>query len=98
MKLIEEQQKYLAWKLSGHNIDDGRLAGVLSEAHVDLNPHQIQAAMFALQSPFSKGVILADEVGLGKTIEAGIVISQMWSEGKRKIIIVVPASLQKQWK
>ena len=98
MKLIEEQQKYLAWKLSGLKIDEGRLTGVMSEAHVDLNPHQVQAALFALQSPFSKGVILADEVGLGKTIEAGIVISQMWSEGKRAIIIVVPASLQKQWK
>ena len=43
-------------------------------ATVDLNPHQIEAALFALESPLSKGVILADEVGLGKTIEAGIVI------------------------
>jgi len=48
----------------------------LFDAAVDLNPHQIEAALFALQSPLSKGVILADEVGLGKTIEAGIVL---WS-------------------
>jgi adenine-specific DNA-methyltransferase len=48
----------------------------LSNARVDLNPHQIDAALFALGSPLSRGVILADEVGLGKTIEAGIIIAQ----------------------
>ena len=48
----------------------------LFDATVDLNPHQIEAALFALHSPLSKGVILADEVGLGKTIEAGIVLCQ----------------------
>ena len=61
--LSPEQQKYFAWlltcKKSGD--DDMRLAGVLSEAKVDLNPHQVEAALFALRSPFSKGVILADE-------------------------------------
>jgi SNF2 family DNA or RNA helicase len=42
-------------------------------------------------------VILADEVGLGKTIEAGIVISQFWAERKRKILIIAPSSLRQQW-
>jgi hypothetical protein len=42
------------------------------DATVDLNPHQINAALFALHNPLNKGVILADEVGLGKTIEAGL--------------------------
>ena len=97
--LSPEQQKYFAWlltcKKSGD--DDMRLAGVLSEAKVDLNPHQVEAALFALRSPFSKGVILADEVGLGKTIEAGIVISQTWAEMKRHILIIVPATLRRQW-
>ena len=76
--LTEEQQKYIAWLLTSRRSgdDDMRVAGVLSEARVDLNPHQVEAALFALKSPFSKGVVLADEVGLGKTIEAGIVISQ----------------------
>ena len=69
----------------------------LADAQVDLNPHQIDAALFAFRSPFSKGVILADEVGLGKTIEAGIVLSQKWAEGNRKILIIVPSSLRKQW-
>jgi len=66
-------------------------------AQVDLNPHQIDAALFALKSPLSKGVLLADEVGLGKTIEAGIVLAQRWAERKRRILLVVPATLRKQW-
>ena len=53
--------------------------------------------LFALKSPLSKGVVLADEVGLGKTIEAGIVISQYWAEQKRRILIIVPATLRRQW-
>jgi len=54
------------------------------DAQVDLNPHQVEAALFAFKSPLSKGAILADEVGLGKTIEAGIILSQLWAERKRK--------------
>ncbi|MBX3399510.1 MAG: DEAD/DEAH box helicase family protein [Gemmataceae bacterium] len=69
----------------------------LFDASVDLNPHQIEAALFALQSPLSKGVILADEVGLGKTIEAGIVLCQYWAERKRRILVIGPASIRKQW-
>jgi SNF2 family DNA or RNA helicase len=59
-----------------------RISMSLFDATVDLNPHQIEAALFALHSPLSKGVILADEVGLGKTIEAGIVLCQYWAERK----------------
>src|SRR3546814_19251497 len=69
----------------------------LFDAAVDLNPHQIEAALFALESPLSKGVILADEVGLGKTIEAGIVLCQFWAERKRRLLVLCPASLRKQW-
>jgi hypothetical protein len=75
----------------------GRLSQSLFDAAVDLNPHQIEAALFALQSPLSKGVILADEVGLGKTIEAGIVLCQFWAERKRRLLVVCPASIRKQW-
>ena len=67
------------------------------DAQVDLNPHQVDAALFAFRSPFSKDVILADEVGLGKTIEAGLVLTQRWAEGRRRVIVVAPASLRKQW-
>jgi hypothetical protein len=52
--------------------DTARIGSALMDAQVDLNPHQVDAALFAFRSPFSKGVILADEVGLGKTIEAGL--------------------------
>ena len=72
------QSKYwatqLALRSAGGSIN--QLSGAISNARVDLNPHQVDAALFAVRSPFSKGVILADEVGLGKTIEAGLVLSQ----------------------
>lgn len=74
-----------------------RLSNALLDAQVELNPHQVDAALFAFQSPPMRGAILADEVGLGKTIEAGIVLSQHWAERKRKIIIILPANLRKQW-
>jgi ERCC4-related helicase len=74
-----------------------RLSMALFDACVDLNPHQIEAALFALRSPISKGAILADEVGLGKTIEAGLAICQCWAERKRRILVICPASLRKQW-
>nr|WP_256209510.1 SNF2-related protein [Basfia succiniciproducens] len=73
------------------------LASTLVDSQVDLNPHQVDAALFACQNPLSRGVILADEVGLGKTIEAGLVILQRWAERKRKILIITPANLRKQW-
>ena len=74
-----------------------KLTRSLANARVDLNPHQVDAALFAFRSPLSQGAILADEVGLGKTIEAGIVISQRWAERRRKILLIVPATLRKQW-
>lgn len=73
------------------------LVSALAGARVDLNPHQVDAAMFAFQSPLSQGVLLADEVGLGKTIEAGLVLAQYFAERKRKILLIVPAALRNQW-
>jgi ERCC4-related helicase len=77
--------------------DVSRLSQSLFDSSVDLNPHQIDAALFALKDPLNKGVILADEVGLGKTIEAALVMSQLWAERKRRIVVVCPAALRKQW-
>ncbi len=62
-----------------------------------MNPHQVEAALFALKSPLSQGVLLADEMGLGKTIEASLIIAQRWAERRRKIILIVPAMLRNQW-
>ena len=91
--------RYFAHELTRQHQSGGvdRLSMALFDACVDLNPHQIEAALFALRSPLSKGVILADEVGLGKTIEAGLVLCQFWAERKRRLLIICPASLRKQW-
>ncbi|ACU84400.1 DNA/RNA helicase, superfamily II, SNF2 family [Brachybacterium faecium DSM 4810] len=98
--LTDYQSKYFAYELQRSYANDhvGKLAGLLFDAQVEPKPHQIDAALFALQTPFLPGVILADEVGLGKTIEAGIVISQYWAERKRRILIIAPSSLRQQWK
>jgi adenine-specific DNA-methyltransferase len=99
MKITDYHAKYYACELTKRCPSDSveKLAASLVDAQVDLNPHQVEAALFAFKSPFSTGAILADEVGLGKTIEAGLVLSQIWAEKKRKILIVVPSSLRKQW-
>ncbi len=100
MALITDYHaKYYAWELGKrHPIDSPeRFAGAVANAQVDLKPHQLDAALFAFHSPLSKGAILADEVGLGKTIEAGLVLAQKWAEKKRRILIITPANLRKQW-
>jgi len=99
MKITDYHAKYFAYELTKRCSSDSleKLSSTLSNAQVDLNPHQIEAALFAFKSPLSRGAILADEVGLGKTIEAGLVLSQKWAERKRKILLIVPSSLRKQW-
>ena len=91
--------KYFAHELTRRCPPDSaeKLAGAVASAQVDLNPHQIDAALFAFKSPLSKGALLADEVGLGKTIEAGLVLSQKWAERKRRILVITPSNLRKQW-
>ncbi len=86
-----------ALTLRGSGGDIESLSRSIANARVDLNPHQIDAALFALRSPLSNGAIFADEVGLGKTIEAGIVLAQRWAERRRRILVIVPAMLRKQW-
>ena len=97
--LTPHQSQYIAWLLTRRAAGDSveSLASTLVDSEVDLNPHQVEAALFACRNPLSRGVILADEVGLGKTIEAGLVISQRWAERRRSILIIVPANLRKQW-
>lgn len=97
--LTNYQSLYYAWLLTRRAAGDSveSLASTLVDSQVDLNPHQVEAALFACANPLSRGVILADEVGLGKTIEAGLVISQRWAERRRRILIIVPANLRKQW-
>jgi superfamily II DNA or RNA helicase len=90
--------KYFAYELTrqgGAGVE--RLSRSLFDASVDLNPHQVEAALFAMRSPLSSGALLADEVGLGKTIEAGIVLCEYWAERRRRLLVIVPASIRKQW-
>jgi superfamily II DNA or RNA helicase len=97
--LTDFHAKYFAHELTRRHASDSaeKLAGAIASAQVDLNPHQVDAALFAFSSPLSKGALLADEVGLGKTIEAGLVISQKWAERKRRILVITPSNLRKQW-
>ena len=96
VRLTDYHAKYFAHELTKRCASDSieKLAGALVDAQVDLNPHQIEAALFAFKSPLSKGAILADEVGLGKTIEAGLVLSQRWAERKRRLLVITPANLR----
>lgn len=97
--ITDYHAKYFAHALLRSSTEDGieKISRSLFDAAVDLNPHQIDAALFALKSPLSKGVVLADEVGLGKTIEASLVLCQYWAERKRRLLVVCPAALRKQW-
>src|SRR3990170_4530185 len=99
MELTNYHAKYYAYELTKRCSSDSieKLAGAVASAQVDLNPHQVDAALFAFNSPLSRGALLADEVGLGKTIEAGIVLSQRWAERKRRILVITPSNLRKQW-
>jgi excisionase family DNA binding protein len=92
-----QQGTFFAHRVTLEGTGEEALAQSLSTARVDMNPHQVDAALFALASPLSKGALLADEVGLGKTIEASLVIAQRWAERRRRILLIVPASLRKQW-
>lgn len=99
MQITDYHTKYFAHELTRRFPPDSaeKLAGAVASAQVDLNPHQVDAALFAFKSPLSKGALLADEVGLGKTIEAGLVLSQKWAERKRRILVITPSNLRKQW-
>ena len=97
--ITDYQSKFIAYELTRRCPSDSveKFAAALVDAQVDLNPHQVDAALFAFTSPLSTGALLADEVGLGKTIEAGLVLSQKWAERQRRILIITPSNLRKQW-
>ncbi|GAB3529166.1 SNF2-related protein [Photobacterium alginatilyticum] len=97
MNYSPHQQAWLAHSLTLAGKAEDSMTQTIASAKVDMNPHQVEAALFALASPLSSGVILADEVGLGKTIEASLVLAQKWAERRRKLLLVVPATLRKQW-
>src|SRR5690606_7321014 len=75
-----------------------RYAAAQRRGRIDANPHQVDAVVFALERIEEGGCILADEVGLGKTIEAGLVMAQLLAEGARRVLILVPKPLLGQWR
>ena len=97
--ITDYHAKYYDYELSKRSPSDSleKLPSAVASAQVDLNPHQVDAALFAFQSPLSKGALLADEVGLEKTIDEGLVISQRLVERKKRILVITPANLHKQW-
>lgn len=89
--LIQQYGKYKRQQL------DENPYSCLLDTSIDINPHQVDAFCAAVKALKTGGIILADEVGLGKTIEAGLVIKYVIKSGARKILISLPASLRKQW-
>ena len=69
----------------------------LLNADIELNPHQVNAFVTAINSLKTGGIILADEVGLGKTIEAALVLKYVLDTGAKRVLIALPATLRKQW-
>lgn len=100
MKSITPHQlKYLSWEITKnapHPIAIGSRNRYLMPKSMSIHT-KIEAALFALNNPLSRGVVLADEVGLGKTIEAALVLCQYWAESRRNLLIIAPAALRKQW-
>lgn len=69
----------------------------LLDANIEINPHQVNAFSAAIQALQTGGIVLADEVGLGKTIEAGLVLKYVLDSGAKRVLIALPAMLRKQW-
>jgi len=75
----------------------GNKGGQLSNARTEILPHQIFAAYRVISSP-RRRFLLADEVGLGKTIEAGMIWQALAQRGQaRRTLIITPAGLTTQW-
>lgn len=69
----------------------------LLDTNIEINPHQIIAFCAAIQALKTGGIVLADEVGLGKTIEAGLTLKYVLDSGAKRVLIALPATLRKQW-
>ncbi len=87
--------------LEAHRLRAMRHTGITTLNHlrrkIKILPHQVKAGIRVLNQMQGRA-ILADEVGLGKTIEAGIIMKELIARGKAKsILILTPAALAQQW-
>jgi len=64
MRITNFHALYYSYLLTEKN-SENMLIAVLQDSKLDLNPHQVEAPLFALRSPFNRGIIEMDEVGLG---------------------------------
>lgn len=97
MQLSPFHAMYIARQISEYAYGADRLIPAYASSNIEIFPYQIAAAMFALRSPYLKGAVLADEGSLGKTYEALLVISELYFEGRDRILIIVPTPLLQQW-
>ena len=80
--------------LFAHQYDD---LSSLSNSRVEIKPHQV-AVLHRVASTFPHRFILADEVGLGKTIEAGLIIKELKARGfAERVLIMAPSGIVSQW-
>lgn len=108
--LSHADERLLSGRVDRHDLFDLRLealqrradmlaspAAGLASARIDLIDHQLRVAEQALSRQPLRA-LLADEVGLGKTIEAGMILCRLLAAGRvRRVLILVPDSLQHQW-
>jgi hypothetical protein len=72
--------------------------GVFSRSRIDLLPHQLWVCHRALQQPWPIRLLIADDVGLGKTVEAGLILWPLIASKKvQRLLILTPAALVRQW-
>jgi len=93
--LLRRQAEELARRRPTGEIDG--MESLQSSRETLLYPHQVHAAHFAVSNPLLPGMLLADEVGLGKTIEAAMIIKELIYRGAGNILVVTPKSLCAQW-
>jgi len=89
--LLEQYGKFKKAELEGSPFR------CLLNTKIEINPHQINAFCAAIQALKTGGIVLADEVGLGKTIEAGLTLKYVLDSGAKRVLIALPATLRKQW-
>lgn len=95
-----DRSQWFSLRMEAHQhkaaLDSSSLQG-LQGARVSLIPHQLYIAD-TVGKRFAPRVLLADEVGLGKTIEAGLIIHQQLISGRaQRVLLILPESLQHQW-
>ena len=89
---------YQAKKLASYLSGQDKLIPAFASANINVYPHQVAGATFALRSPYQKGVLLCDEGGLGKSYVCLLIILQRWVAGRQKVLFVIPSHLRKQWR